>query len=88
MAQPEQPTSAALTCQELVELVTDYLEDQLEAGERERFKAHLGFCPGCQTYLEQMRVTVKAIGRVTEESLEPTTRDALLELFRDWKRPS
>ena len=75
-----------ITCQELVELVTDYLEGALPTGQRERFEAHLSTWPGCEDYLQQMRLTIGATGRLSEDSLEPNTRDALLALFRDWKR--
>jgi anti-sigma factor RsiW len=75
-----------LTCQELVELVTEYLENCMAPDERVRFEAHIMVCPGCRTYLEQMRQTIHAMGRLTEESLDPKTRDKLLALFRDWKR--
>ena len=77
-----------LSCRELVELVTDYLEDALSPAERVRFEEHLIACAGCQTYLEQMRQTIDVLGRVTEESLEPAARDQLLDLFRNWKRGS
>jgi anti-sigma factor RsiW len=50
-----------MTCQELVELVTDYLEDALTPEERERFEAHLDDCPGCRAYVEQMRVTIRLV---------------------------
>ena len=75
-----------LSCRELVELVTDYLENVLPPAERVRFEEHLIACPGCQTYLEQMRQTIDVLGRVTEESLEPAARDKLLDLFSNWKR--
>jgi len=78
--------SDELSCRELVELVTDYLEDALPPAQRIRFEEHLIACPGCQTYLEQMRQTIDVLGRVTEESLEPAARDQLLDLFRNWKR--
>jgi anti-sigma factor RsiW len=78
--------AVGVTCQELVELVTDYLEGALASEQRARFEAHLSACPGCADYLEQMRLTIRASGRLTEESLEPRTRDALLSIFRDWKR--
>jgi hypothetical protein len=51
-----------------------------------RFEAHLSTCPGCEDYLQQMRLTIGATSQLTEDSLEPNTRDALLALFRDWKR--
>jgi len=75
-----------LTCQELVELVTDYLEHALPEPEVARFEAHLAECSGCTNYVEQARRTVKLTGRLTEESLSPTARDQLLDVFRNWKR--
>ncbi len=77
--------SSNLSCQELVELVTEYLEDSLTPGERTRFEAHLVVCPGCRTFLEQMRQTIRAIGQLREESLDPTVRDELLARFRSWR---
>ena len=74
-----------LNCQELVELVTDYLEGVLLPAECARFEAHLTGCDGCTRYLEQMRLTIAAVGRLTEESIEPAARAELLQLFRDWK---
>jgi anti-sigma factor RsiW len=76
----------ALTCQELVELVTDYLEGALPAHERARFEAHLAGCQGCTAYVEQMRHTIRLTGRLREESLDPDARTALMALFRTWKQ--
>lgn len=76
---------AMLSCREFVELVTDYLEGRLPAPERARFEEHLGICPGCQAYVEQMRLTLRALGRIPEESLSPPVRDELLAAFSDWK---
>ncbi len=77
-------TGRDLTCKELVELVTDYLENTLAPSERERFELHLNTCPGCATYLEQMRATIAAVGSLAPETLAPDSRDALLQAFRDW----
>ena len=74
-----------LSCQELVELVTDYLEGALPPTTRTRFEAHLSVCDGCARYLEQMRLTIAAVGRLTEETIEPAARDDLMQLFRNWK---
>ena len=71
-----------LPCQELVELVTDYLENRLPAADRERFEAHLNRCSGCRTYLEQMRQTLRALGRLSEDAIEPEAKQRLLEGFR------
>jgi anti-sigma factor RsiW len=77
-----------MTCQELVELVTDYFEGALSAGERKRFDEHISSCPWCATYLEQMRETITVLGRLEEESIPPDTRAELLHAFRDWNRES
>jgi anti-sigma factor RsiW len=75
-----------VTCQQLVELVTDYLENTMPAEDRGRFELHLGVCPGCVDYVEQMRQTIKSTGRLREDSLDPAVRETLLEAFRTWKR--
>jgi anti-sigma factor RsiW len=81
-------TYEELSCRELVELVTDYLEDALPDGLRERFDEHIAHCSGCQTYLEQMRASIRTTGTLTPESLSPEAESALLEAFRGWKRES
>jgi anti-sigma factor RsiW len=75
-----------ITCREVVELVTDYFEGKLPADEAELFEQHLNFCEGCAWYVEQMRATVTAVGRIREEDIPPETRERLLTAFRDWKR--
>jgi anti-sigma factor RsiW len=82
------PSVPDLTCRELVELVTDYLEATLPVEERTRFELHLGYCSACRTYLREMRQVLHAAGELAEESLPPGARDALLEAFRGWKRGS
>lgn len=74
-----------LACQTLVELVTDYLEGALPPTDRARFETHLAGCGSCGHYVEQLRLTIKAAGRLTEEAIEPQAREALLKAFRDWK---
>jgi len=73
-----------LACQEVVELVTSYLEDALEPAERERLEEHLVFCDGCQNYLEQMRTTIRLTGRVALE-LPAALEQQLLDAFRGWR---
>lgn len=74
-----------LTCYEMVELVTAYLEDALEPVDRERFEEHLVFCDGCDRYLEEMRETVVATGRVDPGRLPAELEGRLLEAFRGWR---
>ena len=75
-----------LTCQELVELVTDYLDGALSPRDHERFEAHIAECDGCRGYVEQMRVTIWLSGTIGPEQLDPDAQEKLLEAFRDWKR--
>lgn len=75
----------ALTCQELVELVTDYIEDALAPTERRRVAGHLAACSGCRVYLDQMRHTIRAAGQIPEESIAPEAKERLLDAFRAWK---
>lgn len=75
-----------LTCRELVELVTEYLEDRLSEEDRTRFELHLVYCDWCRTYLAQMRQILVSTGRLTEAAISPEARDELLRAFRGWKR--
>ncbi len=75
-----------LTCQDLVELVTDYLDDALPAWERARFEAHIADCPYCDAYLDQMRRTIRLVGTQRESTIAPEAEAQLLRRFRAWKR--
>jgi len=75
-----------VTCQEVVELVTDYLERALPSDEATLFEQHLNFCDGCIVYVEQMRSTVASVGRVREEDVPPEAKDRLMTAFREWRR--
>jgi anti-sigma factor RsiW len=77
--------SEDLTCQQLVELVTDYLEGAMPPQDRDRFEQHLVLCDGCASYLEQMRTTITLAGTLTEQSIAPDAQERLLTIFRDWK---
>jgi anti-sigma factor RsiW len=74
-----------LACQQVVELVTDYLDDALSARDRRRFEAHLRRCPHCTEYLEQMRSIIRLTGNLTPEDLSPKVQDELLSVFHRWK---
>jgi anti-sigma factor RsiW len=75
-----------MTCKELVEVVTDYLEGSMPTEQRLLLEEHLAFCDWCQTYLEQMRATIRLTGTLREEDLDPEAREALLGVFGNWKR--
>ena len=74
-----------LACQEVVELVTGYLEDALPAAERRRFEHHLAGCEHCTEYLAQMRETIRLTGRLTAEDLTPEMRADFTDLYRRWR---
>jgi anti-sigma factor RsiW len=75
----------AVSCQELVELVTDYLEGALAPGDLRRFEEHIAHCDGCTEYLHQFRQTIRAVGAITPEGLAPEAEAELLAVFRGWK---
>ena len=77
-----------VTCQDVVELVTAYLDGALAADQTTLFEQHLNFCDGCVTYVDQIRVTVATVGRASEEDVPPEARDRLMAAFRDWRRTS
>jgi predicted anti-sigma-YlaC factor YlaD len=77
---------ADLTCQELVELVTDYLEGALDEETADRFEQHLAVCPGCETYLDQMKETASLLGEIPVETLSEEAQTTLLDTFRDFPR--
>ena len=76
-----------LTCHEVIEVLTDYLEDALPANERRRVEEHLANCDGCTAYLETLRETIRLTGMLTEEQIPGEQKEQLLEAFRDWTRP-
>jgi predicted anti-sigma-YlaC factor YlaD len=73
-----------MSCSEFVELVTDYLEGRMSAEKAERFDAHMEVCPPCQYYLDQMRTTLLALGRIPEETISNAARAELLHAFTDY----
>jgi hypothetical protein len=77
--------SEDLTCRELVELVTEYLEGTLPPSDRDRFEQHVILCDGCAFHLDQMRTTVAVTGSLSEESITPEAQESLLRVFRDWR---
>jgi anti-sigma factor (TIGR02949 family) len=74
-----------MSCKELVEVITDYLEGTMSAADRERFEAHLDECEYCVNYLGQIRETVAALGTLPEESLSDRARSELLAAFRNFR---
>ena len=75
----------ALTCHEVIELLSDYIEGVLSADDRRRVDEHLALCDGCETYLEQMREAIRLTGMVTEDQVPEDQKAALLTAFHDWR---
>jgi anti-sigma factor RsiW len=73
-----------LPCQEMVELITDYLEGALSRSQRKRFEAHIAGCEHCHEYLEQMRTTIRLTGRLAADDLTSEMRSEFAELYRSW----
>ena len=78
--------SRTLTCQELTEVLTDYLEGVMSLQDRARFEAHLAICDGCVTYVDQMRQVIATVHELRPDDVEAAAPDDLLEAFRAWKR--
>ena len=76
---------AHMSCRELVELVTAYLENALSRSDRMRFEAHISGCDACTSYLEQMRTTIRLTGMLRVDDLSREAEEALLRAFREWK---
>jgi anti-sigma factor RsiW len=75
----------SMACRAAVELMTNYLDGAMDARLRRRFEAHLADCPACNTYLEQMRVTVAVLGRLEPDRVDPDVRAELVSIYRAFR---
>jgi anti-sigma factor RsiW len=75
----------AMACNDLAELVTAYLDGAFDLETRARFELHLLDCDGCEKYLEQFRATVRTVGKIRDDELDPAFRNRLLDAFRNWR---
>ena len=78
-------STGTMDCNELVELVTAYLDGSLDADTRTRFDLHLTECDGCENYLQQFRETVRTVGRIRDDEVDPAFRKRLLDAFKDFR---
>jgi anti-sigma factor RsiW len=81
----KEEASGGLVCQEVVEIVSDYLENTLLPKTREQMEEHLAGCEGCTTYVEQVRQTIQALRSVAHSPVTPRSRDELIAAFHQWK---
>ncbi|HSE80274.1 MAG TPA: zf-HC2 domain-containing protein [Gaiellaceae bacterium] len=84
MTEPAEPADE-LTCKELVEVVTAYLDGAMGDADRSRFERHLGECSGCTAVVSQFRTTIEITGRLTEEQVSEKQREAMRGVFRRWR---
>lgn len=74
-----------MTCRQVVELMTDYIEGSLSAADRARFEEHIAGCDGCTAYLAQLRMTLDLVGRLADEPVPAAIQVQLMDAFRDWR---
>ena len=75
-----------LTCKEVTEIITDYLEGKMSFVDKIRFHMHLGMCRHCREYLKQMKETQKLVGNIPKEEMPEDLHNELLKRFDNWKR--
>lgn len=75
-----------MVCKELVELVTDYIENGLSENDRSRFEEHIAYCRGCQNYMDEFRKTIQVISELTEDALSGQARADLMTAFSKWRK--
>ena len=88
MKDEQRTPGLTIDCQEVVELVTEYLEGVLDTDMAAEVEAHLQLCDGCDIYIEQMRATIRSLGTVPVETLSETAQSELLRAFRDLHGPA
>lgn len=74
-----------LVCQQMVELITDYLEGGLPRSQQRRFEAHISGCEHCSEYLEQMRRTIRLTGRLRTTDLTAKMSEEFAAIYRRWQ---
>lgn len=74
-----------LSCRDITELVTDFLEGRMSLADRVRFHFHVGMCKPCRAYLQQMKLTIATLGQLPDEPPPDDVRDELLRRFKRWK---
>lgn len=79
---------APIPCRQVVELISDYLEDALPVRDRRRLEHHLAGCPHCSAYLAQMRETLRLTGRLVPEDLSPSMQREFSDVYRRWRSES
>ncbi len=74
-----------LSCKDITDLLTEYLEGEMSLGDRMRIRMHLAMCGHCRTYVTQLKLTVDSCGRIPPPEVTEDLREDLLATFRNWK---
>jgi predicted anti-sigma-YlaC factor YlaD len=74
-----------MTCRQVVELMTDYLEGVLSSADRARFEEHIAGCDGCRAYLAQLATTRRVLRKLADETVPPDLQAELLKTFKNWR---
>lgn len=74
-----------LTCRDITEIVTDYVEGRMGVWDRLRFQLHIGMCAACREYVRQMKITRAVVGHVHAPPIPDEVKEELIKRFRDWK---
>jgi anti-sigma factor RsiW len=86
---PNPPPVPDVACQDVVQLITEYLDGELPDDVRAQVDEHLVGCDGCQNVLAQWRTVIALAGRLTEADVDNTdeiTRDRLISIVRGLRR--
>lgn len=89
MADDREPGTDDLRCIELVDNVTEYLDGEVNEGQRRRMERHLEECDGCRAALDQFQTVIRLAGRLTAadvESIDALVRDRLMATLRVMRR--
>jgi len=73
-----------LSCQQITEIITDYLEGRMSFADRIRFQMHVGMCKHCRAYLRQMKATIGSLGQLPDEPIPADVRDEMRKRFAAW----
>ena len=71
-----------LSCREINDLITDYLEGRMGLWDRMQFRLHIAMCGSCKLHVEKMRQMIGAMGQIPPKMDVPVE---LMEQFRNWK---
>ena len=89
MADEKEPSSDDLACVELVDTLTEYLDGDVNEGERARIERHLEGCEGCGAALDQFQTVIRIAGRLKAadvERVDTLVRDRLMAALRVMRR--